>query len=71
MTSQWLIAPVAVPAMTAAILVLVMRDSLIAQRITSSSLAVPVLRTLGYADVTELAGGMDAWQEAGRRLLAH
>lgn len=36
-----------------------------------SSLAVPILRTLGYADVTELAGGMDAWQEAGRRLLAH
>lgn len=34
-----------------------------------SSVAVPVLRELGYTDVTELTGGMEAWRESGRRLL--
>lgn len=35
-----------------------------------SAQAVPVLATLGYDDVVELRGGMVAWQEAGRSLLA-
>ena len=34
-----------------------------------SGLAIPTLRRLGYTNVTELAGGMKAWQADGRRLL--
>lgn len=35
-----------------------------------SAEAIPVLQSLGYTDITELAGGMDAWTAAGRPLLA-
>ncbi len=34
-----------------------------------SAEAVPVLQSLGYTDVTELAGGMNAWTADGRTLL--
>ena len=34
-----------------------------------SALAGTALRELGYADVVELRGGMDAWTADGRRLL--
>lgn len=34
-----------------------------------SAEAVPVLRSLGFTDVTELAGGMNAWTADGRTLL--
>lgn len=34
-----------------------------------SAVAVETLARLGYEDVVELAGGMEAWQADGRRLL--
>lgn len=34
-----------------------------------SSEAVPTLRRLGFTTITELAGGMEAWQADGRELL--
>lgn len=34
-----------------------------------SAEAVPTLRALGYTDIVELRGGMDAWVAAGRRLI--
>lgn len=34
-----------------------------------SAEAVGTLADLGFTDITELDGGMDAWQQAGRRLL--
>lgn len=35
-----------------------------------SAEAVPTLRELGFTRITELSGGMDAWQAEGRQLLA-
>jgi rhodanese-related sulfurtransferase len=37
----------------------------------SSSLAVPQLRELGFARATAVAGGVDAWRDAGLPLLRH
>ena len=34
-----------------------------------SAVAVGTLRDLGYTDVVELRGGMDAWVADGRELL--
>lgn len=34
-----------------------------------SSAAAPVLAALGYRNIVELGGGMDAWQSSGRSLL--
>ena len=34
-----------------------------------STEAVPTLRELGFTRITELSGGMDAWQADGRQLL--
>ena len=34
-----------------------------------SAVAVQTLRELGYTDVTELSGGMEAWRADGRELL--
>ena len=34
-----------------------------------SAIAARTLAALGYARISELAGGMEAWQESGRRLL--
>ena len=34
-----------------------------------SAEAVPTLRSLGFTRITELAGGMQAWEADGRRLL--
>lgn len=55
MTNQWLILPVAVPAMTAAMLVLAMRNSLVGQRIVSvAAAAIQLAVAIGlYA----IAGG--------------
>lgn len=33
-----------------------------------SAEAAPVLQSLGYVDIVELRGGMQAWTDAGRRL---
>jgi phage shock protein E len=35
----------------------------------TSALAVPVLEQLGYTNIVELEGGMQAWQADGRRLI--
>jgi multicomponent K+:H+ antiporter subunit D len=49
MTSPWLIAPVAIPAMTAALLVLVMRRSLFSQRIVSvAATAIQLVVAIGF-----------------------
>lgn len=37
---------------------------------TMSAAAVRTLTQLGYRDITELAGGMQAWQASGRPLVA-
>lgn len=34
-----------------------------------STIAAPVLASLGYSDIVELDGGMQAWSAAGRRVL--
>ena len=35
----------------------------------TSSLAVPVLERLGYKNIVELEGGMQAWETDGRKLV--
>jgi rhodanese-related sulfurtransferase len=35
----------------------------------TSAVAVPVLERLGYTNIVELEGGMQAWQADGRRLI--